>query len=144
MSSAASAILEDLVTALRSTGAFAAVALGENESNTAVPRANVLYEGYEEFPPDDTTSGRWTRLRARVQVRTRSSDGSEAILRVNSLCASVSAALLNDPYRGGRCRDLPIGQATELGRADLTNRLKRPEQEMTFDIRCHYVTGGET
>ena len=54
------------------------------------------------------------------------------------------ATLLEDPFRGERCQDLPIGQATELGRSELVRGLKRPEVEMTFVVRCHFEDGEES
>jgi hypothetical protein len=54
------------------------------------------------------------------------------------------AALLEDPFRGERCQDLPIGRATELGRSELVRGLKRPEVEMAFVVRCHFEDGEES
>ena len=78
--SATSAILQDLLTALRSSGKFAAATLGNAGSDTSVPRVSLCYEGQETFPSDDDASSRWVRLRACVTVHTRSDKPAEAIL----------------------------------------------------------------
>jgi len=139
MSSTASDILKDLADALRATGEFALVTIGADGSETAVPRANVLHESTEEYPPDDNSNERWVRQRARVVVHTRSQDPAAAITRANDLCAAAAAALTNDPNRGGLCQALPIGRATEVGRCDVTTGIRRPEVEMSFGVRNHYV-----
>lgn len=140
MASTASDILQDLADTLRATGQFAQVTIGPGGSNTAVPRANVLYESTEDFQPDDQPDQRWARLRSRIAIRTRCQDPAAAVTRANDLCAPAAAALMTDPYRGGRCQVLPIGRATEVGRCDLMTTLRRPEVEMSFSIRNHFVT----
>lgn len=130
-------ILQDLVATLRSTGAFAAVCLGESHQESAVPRACVVYEGQEWLPCDDEPAARWLRVRVRVTVHTRDENSGAATLRGAELCGAAAEALLVDPYRGGRCCDLPIGRATEIGQAEPRTGLKRPEVEMTFSVRCH-------
>ncbi len=139
MASTASDILVDLADTLRATGQFAQVIIGADGSSTAVPRANVLHESTEDFPPDDRHDERWVRVRSRVAIRTRSQDTATAVTRVNDLCVAAAAALMTDPHRGGRCQVLPIGRATEVGRCDLATSLRRPEVEMSFSIRNHYV-----
>ena len=140
MASVVSEILSDMVETLRSTEDFRLVTLGEVASATQVPRAAVVYEGQESLPPDDSSSTSWVRLRASISVHTRSEKGSESITRANELCEKAAEALLVDPYRGTRCHDLPIGKATEIGRSKLTGGVRRPEVEMTFDLRCHFET----
>lgn len=138
MSSVASEILADLVQALRGTGKFRHVTLGEAGSAAEVPRASVLHEGQDSFQPDDAVGVQWYRLRATVSVHTRSTDASEAVTRANELYEEATQALLQDPFRSGHCQDLPIGRATEIGRSQLVRDLKRPEVEMAFDVRCHF------
>ena len=141
MASTASDILADLAETLRSSGIFAQVTVGQGGSSTAVPRASVLLEGAEDFTPDDAHDQRWVRLRSRVAIRTRNQDSAAGVARANDLCASAAAALMADPHRGGRCQVLPIGRATEVGRCDLSVSLHRPEVEMSFGVRNHYVIG---
>ena len=144
MPSSAAEILETFVETLRASGKFRLVMLGDAPSNSDVPRASILYEGQESFQPDDHATTRWVRLRASISIRTRSTDTAEATTRVNELCEDAMATLLEDPFRGERCQDLPIGRATELGRSELVRGLKRPEVEMTFVVRCHFEDGEES
>jgi len=138
MASEAARILENIVEALRSAGVFASVALGEQGSATEVPRANVLPECEETLRPDDLADARWVRLSARVVLRTRADSGSEGLSRLMDLHRAAADALLADRFRGGICRDLPVGMATELGRAEIARGVRRPELEMSFPVRCHY------
>ncbi len=138
MDSTASEILKHLAQTLRNTGAFAQVTLGGNESTTMVPRVRVICEAQDEFAADDTPGSRWVRLRVRVAVRTRSSDAAEAATRVLDLCNDAAESLLVDPYRGQRCRDLPIGPATEISRCTISIDVRRPEAEASFAVNCHF------
>ncbi len=142
MASTASEILQDLADTLRATGEFAQVTVGPGGSNTAVPRASVLLESAEYFQPDDSPTGQWVRLRSRITIRTRNQDASAAVMRANDLCTSAAASLMTDAYRGGRCMALPIGLPTEVGRSDLSTSLRRPEVEMSFGVRNHYIDQG--
>jgi len=77
-------------------------------------------------------------------VRTRCDELLPGVRHSAALCDVASAALLADPYRGGRCRNLPVGRATEVGRWQLSRTVKRPNVEMSFDVRCHFeLTEGE-
>lgn len=144
MSPLAAAILQDMVQSLHATEQFALVTLGPSGSATVVPRANVLYDGQDVFQPDDTPSSQWMRLRVSIILRTRSDAAAEGICRAIELSALASEALLDDPYRGQRCCDLPIGRATEIGHSELVSGLKRPEVEITVAVRCHFeVQEGE-
>ena len=69
---------------------------------------------------------------------------AEGVCRAIELSALASEAVLDDPYRGQRCCDLPIGRATEIGHSELVSGLKRPEVEITVAVRCHFeVQEGE-
>lgn len=138
MASPAMGILDDILQALRACGAFVTVVVGGSLSDCDVPRACLLYDGCEPLASDDDASARWGRLRLTVVVRTRSLDVIAGVRRADSLCHAAADALLADPYRGGRCEDLPAGRATEVGRWQLSRTVKRPEIEMSFDVRCHF------
>ncbi len=141
--SVAGEILQDLVLALRACGQFAVVTLGDS-GDTAAPRAAVQYEGQDVFPADDRPTGRYVRLRCRVVIHTRCSHAAEQAQRELDLAAVAAEALLADPYRGGRCTDLPIGKATEVGRVEPSGPARRPEGEIPFTVCCHYeLTEGE-
>ena len=140
MSDTVTDILTDMVEALRTSGQFRLVCLQDAASSTDVPRACISYEGQESFAPDDCGQGRWIRLAATVSVHTRSTEPSERIGRICQLGQAAIDALLSDRFRGQRCTDLPIGQATEVSRIRLDCTGKRPEVEMTFDVRCHFQT----
>ncbi|MHC4981546.1 MAG: hypothetical protein ACYTF6_00045 [Planctomycetota bacterium] len=138
MPSTLTAILQDIVSTLVDSGLFAEVSLGNSEGSTAVPRAHVTYEGHEVFFSDDNAGNLWVRLRARVLIRTRSDNLATRLARTADLGTSAGDALMADPYRGQRCRDLPIGGATELGRSELTHGIRRPQVEMALAVRCHF------
>jgi len=138
MSSTAEAILQNMVEVLQATGKFARVSLGAPDSSTAIPRARLQYQGEEIFHADDSPAERWVRLHARVTIQTRSDDSAEGVLRAADLCQAAGEALLDDPYRGVLCSDLPIGRATEIRRTELPQRLRRPAVEIIFYVRCHF------
>jgi len=97
------------------------------------------------FLPDDTPDTRWVRLRAKVVIRTRSQDESEAAKRMCQLSQAAMASLLADPYRGGRCNDSSVGRATEADHAEVNTLIRRPEVEAGFMVRCHFdeaLSGG--
>jgi hypothetical protein len=134
----ATEILQDLASVLRDSDLFALVTLGPAGSASEVPRAAVILEGQDFFQADDSASSLWVRLRVRIAIHLRGDDPAEGIARAGQLCASAVEAILADPYRAGRCRDLPIGRATEIGRTELTPGLKRPEAEVNLAVRCHF------
>jgi hypothetical protein len=138
VSSTVNDILDDLVSTLRTSGNFKLVTLGEAGSTTVIPRASVLYEGLEVFPADDSASTQWTRLKAKIHIRTRSNDTSEATKRCSELCEEAASDLLDDPYRNEKCKDLPVGRATEVSSAEPRGNLKHPEVEIHLDVRCHF------
>jgi len=140
MASVVCEILSDIVDALRATNNFSVVTLGDVASTTQVPRATVIYEGQESLPPDDSSTTSWVRIRVTISIRTRSQKASGSLTRANELCEIAAGALLSDPYRGGRCHDLPIGKATEIGRSEVAGGIRRPEVEMTLNLRCHFET----
>ena len=138
MASRSTEILEALVDVLRSSGDFRLVDLGASPQADAVPRCSVIYEGQELFQPDDAAATQWGRLRLSLVIHTRSEDVSQAVCRVDELCDQAAASILADPFQGGLCLDLPIGRATEVGRRQLARNLKRPEVEISLDVRCHF------
>lgn len=139
MTSLPNEIVQDMVQTLRTAGSFGEVC-SEDNSSSQVPRTVVLLDSYELLAPDDSAGGLWGRLRATVSVRTRGVSASQAADRAADLCNMAMDALAVDPYRGGLCSDLPVGRATELGRAQPIRGLRRPEAGMTFDVRCHFET----
>jgi hypothetical protein len=143
VSERATEILYDLVSSLRASELFALVTLGGCGSSGGVPRAAVLLEGQDFFQADDCPATLWVRLRVRIAIHLRSDDSAESIDRAGQLCASSVQALLSDPYRGQRCKDLPMGRATEIGRTELVPGLKRPEAEVTLTVRCHFEIQGQ-
>ncbi len=143
MSETATEILDDLVASLRAVKLFALVTLGVAGSSGGVPRAAVSLEGQDFFQADDCPATLWVRLRVRIAIHLRSDDSAEAIERAGQLCASCVQTLLSDPHRGQRCKDLPIGRATEIGRTELAPGMKRPEAEVTLAIRCHFEIQGQ-
>lgn len=131
-------ILADIVQTLREAGGFSQVVLGQAPAGADLPRASVRFDGLDESRPDDRPDGRWFRLRARIVIHTRSAGTSEAVTRTLELSRSAAAALLEDPYRGQRCRDLPIGKATEVSHCAASAAVKLPEAEATLTVHCHF------
>ncbi len=134
-------ILRRLADTLRDAGLFARVSLGTDADANDVPRAAVLYDGTEELPCDDDPAARWVRLRARVTIVTRLDGDADAAARLAHLADAAAAALLEDPRRGGLCADLPIGRATEVGRADAVE-VRRPNAETHLTVRCCFEIAG--
>ncbi|MFB3894139.1 MAG: hypothetical protein ACE15C_19215 [Phycisphaerae bacterium] len=137
MGAIATAILDDMAAALRASGKFALVSVGENTSETAVPRAAVIFEGQEDLRPDGLAGARWLRVRARIAIRTRSQESAAGAARAADLCDSAVSTLLADPTRGGRCHDIAAGKATEVEKAGMSGGVERPEIEMGVIVRCH-------
>lgn len=138
MAAQAADILDDILAALRATNAFRLLTLGDSAPSSDVPRAWVCYLGQEFYPADDDATARWARLRASVNIRVRSTDVLQAITRANELANAATEALLDDPFRGGHCRHLPIGQATEVSCSGIPAGIRRPELEISLDVRCHF------
>ncbi|MCD4823589.1 MAG: hypothetical protein K8S55_03210 [Phycisphaerae bacterium] len=143
MTSVANDILNDLAETLRSTGELAMVSIGPMGSNSAVPSAEVLFEGRQIFPADDTGDTQWVRLEAEILVRTRAATAMEGITRTVDLSETLADALMEDPYRDGLCGDLPIGLATEI-KSTLPDDVRAPAAEIRLAVKCHYeqVGGG--
>ncbi len=142
MSSPVNDILDNIISALRTSGHFAEVTLGPPPAGVAVPRAWVVYRGLDTFRPDDTAASCWRRLRGQVVIRTRSDRRHEGVMRAEQLCRLAADALLADIYRGGLCCDLPIGRATQIGRREPKASAPHPQVEMTCDFRCHFEQQG--
>lgn len=140
MASTETAICRDAAAALAASGLFAETHVGLDAASNAVPRASVAVEGREVFLSDDRPNGLWVRLRLRVFVRDRADNVGDGVARTADLCAAAGAALLADPKRGGLCRDLPVGRATELGATDKVTGVRRPAVEASLAVRCHYET----
>ena len=142
MTARATEILQDITGTLRTSGLFETVTLGEDAGSAAIPRAGVLLDSFEVFPCDDGGAQWWARLSVRLCLRVRSNDYSTAVSRLMDLAVAATEALMEDPYRGQRCLDLPIGLATETGRFEITPRLRRPDMEGSVAVRCHFETEG--
>ncbi|MFA6133385.1 MAG: hypothetical protein WC869_05135 [Phycisphaerae bacterium] len=145
MSSLPEEILGDIVSALRSSGQFSLVTLGPAREATTIPRAAVCLEGLDFFPADDERTAQWARLRVRVVLHTRSQSPTRSNEREIEICQAAATAILADPYRGGRCADLPIGRSSEAGRFDPAPATpKGNEVEASFTLRCHFVAQEES
>jgi hypothetical protein len=131
-------ILADLRDALRATGAFAAVTVGEAGGSARWPRAEIVFESLDDSPADDAASAAFRQLRASVRILARGSADGGALARCLTLAEAARAAVLADPHRGGRCRDLPIGRATEPGPVRLGPPVRGPHLAVRFEVRCHF------
>ena len=153
MSSTVSNILNNLVEVLREAGEFASVELGGNESNSAVPRAVVIYENIETIVSDSNFHLRYHRVSARILIRVHSPSPTEATTRLADLATIATDTIMADPYRDGNAHDLPIGKATEIFQVRTpkdqryperitTVKPRRPEYEIVLGVRCHYSPAG--
>lgn len=135
-------ILQDITETLRASGVFETVSLGEDAGSDALPRASVTLESFQTFACDDGGAESWVRLCVSIRMRVRAGDYSTAVSRLTDLAAEATEALMEDPYRGQRCLDLPVGRATEIGRLELTAGLRRPDLEGSVAARCHFEAQG--
>lgn len=142
MPSTAGEILVDIRDALRGTGSFASVTLGGDKDAARWPRAEVVLVSMDQMPPDDRADGRWSALKAKVYIHVRSAEEGLALERALDLVEAAQGALLVDRFRGQRCRDLPIGNGTELGPARLEPHLRPPYLALAFEVRCHFESEG--
>jgi len=138
VTSTEAAILTDLCETVRATGAFAAVTIGPDADSARWPRAEILFESLRRIPAEDRADAFWCALTARVRISLRLASGSADPQRALDLAETVGQALLVDRFRGQRCRDLPIGRATELGPTQLKTDLKQPYLAASFEVRCHF------
>lgn len=142
MSSLIAEILSDLCEALRSAGVFEAVTVGPDADSARWPRAEVLLLSADEKHSDDAPDQRWTTLRASVRIQVRAAGPTDTLERGLQLAQDAQEAILADRFRGQRCRDLPIGKATELGPAKLEPHVKPPCLAVSFEVRCHFESQG--
>ena len=142
MASTVTILLDALIAALRTGGAFADVGLSPAGNATAVPRASVCLDGTETFASDAVAGETWCRARVTVDVHTRDTDAGQAVRRLQTLLDAAEAALLVDPSQGGLCRALPVGQATEIVSRQLSPAVHRPQAAATLSVRCHFVSTG--
>jgi len=138
MASQAAAIVENIVAALRQSGRFNAVTHGQTPASNVVPRACVVFEGLDFLTADDSAQSPARRLRCRLSIHTRLADPSQRTARLTELCQAAVEALLADPFRGGLCRHLPAGGATELDHIQPVQHVRSPEAEATITLRCHF------
>jgi hypothetical protein len=135
-------VIADVVAALRRCGRFELVTAAPTDSSQT-PLAAVLLEGTSLPACDDRPDAAWLRVELRVVVRAAGGDPAAAIVRAAELCDAAAAAIMADPYRGGLCRDLPCGRATEVGAAELSHTAPRPQAQMSMAIRCHAELEGQ-
>ncbi len=143
MSSPVNDILADIRQAIADTQAFAAVTLGADKDSAHWPRAEVMLTSTEAVPADDDPESHWFTLRANVFIHVRATHEGSAISRALDLAQTAQESLLADPYRGQRCRDLPIGRATEIGQTRPEPGFKSPYLAVAFDVRCRFESDGE-
>ena len=133
-------IIQNVAAALESRGAFRDVTTRPPDStgSPAVPRAHVVYDGHDVLLPDDSPTSLWGRVRLRVVVQARGNGGAGREARARELAGEAEAALLADPLRGGTCRDLPIGPATEIGGWSPVRDVRPPFARLALSVRCHF------
>ena len=136
MASKASQVLQDILRTLQESGHFASASLGAS-NDTAVPRAELLYESLVCFPGDDTAAS-WRRLIAAIVIHVRDETAASAILRAGDLADKAAAALQADPFRNKLCQDLPVGRATQIETSHLVGGVRRPDMQIRLEVRCHF------
>jgi hypothetical protein len=140
MPNTAGEILVDIRDTLRSAGLFSTVSIGADADAAAAPRAEIAFIGLDESLADDVPRGRQSKLRARVAIHAKPGSSGDVLDRLLDLAGQAGEALLTDRFRGNRCRDLPVGRATEIGRVSPEPGVKPPAQAVGFDVYCHYLT----
>jgi len=138
MPSQVAAILDNVVTVLRQSGRFNVVTLGQRPASNIVPRAYIVFEGLDCLTTDDSCQLLARRLRCRLCIHTRLADPSQRTARLTELCQAAVEALLADQFRGGLCRHLPGGAASELDHIQPVEHVRSPEAEATISLRCHF------
>lgn len=138
MSDIVNDILADLRDALRSVEALAAVTLGEDVLASQSPRAAIALVGLEDQRADDDLDRTWRTLTARVRVTAVATESVARLGRAVQLSSQARAAVMADPTRGGRCCELPIGPATQLGPAKVDESVPAPALCIHFDVFCRF------
>ncbi len=134
MSDKAGAILDDLRNTLDATGAFASVSIGAGMSNR-FPRAELAFKAVEPVDKDESPDLRRLRVGLTIYAHCAS---LEAIGLVLSLGETARLTLAQDVFRGGLCRHLSSGAATEFGPLLLDGPCRPPLVALTTEIRCHF------
>jgi hypothetical protein len=134
MSVKAAAILENLQQSLDASNAFECVSIGPGMSNR-FPRAELAFKGVDPIDRDDSAALR--RLRVGLTIYAHC-PGMEAIGEVLGLAETARRSLSADPFRGGLCRHVSGGAATELGPVLLEAPCRPPLVALTTEIRCHF------
>lgn len=142
MSSQARNILTNIRDTLRAADLFAVVTIGPDANSAQIPRAEVNLISVDESPANDSPTGRFCALRAKVCVHVRCHKPSDAFARALDLAASTCEALLTDRFRNNRCIDLPTGKATETGPLKIEPKVKKPYLAVAFEIRCNFESEG--
>ena len=119
-------------------GCSSASRSGPPGARPVTPRAELLWDGQERLAGDDRPGARWGRLRATFRLRVRATGPADGLGQLSDLCEALTAALLADRFRGGACRDLPVGTATEVHAGAPRSDLRRPEFEAALHVRCHW------
>ena len=141
METLVNAILNHLADAVREHTDLAQVTVGApSPTETSTPRAAVLSDGLTFYPTDDEEAMHWIRLRARIVVRERRDDPALLVGQLEYLGQQVRQAVMIDPFRGGLCKHLPIGRATEPGSCELSHTARLPLGEIVLALRCHAET----
>lgn len=142
MTSTAGEILTDIRDTISGTGAFAEVTLGSHKDSVSWPRAEVLWASLDQAQADDTPGSHWLTLEAKVCVYVHSTGERKALDRALDLAQTAQEALLADRFRGQRCRDLPVGKATELGLTKVERGTRSPYLSLVFEVACHFESEG--
>lgn len=136
-------ILADICEVLHGTGLFAGVTLGPDRDAARWPRAEVMFLSVDQVLADDSHGGHWFTLKARAHVYARSAEEGSTLQRALELANAAQSALLIDRFRNQRCRDLPVGSATDLGPVRVDPPLRPPHVALAFEIRCHFESEGD-
>lgn len=138
MSSAVESILSDLAAAIRQQVALAEATVGACPTSTATPRASVESDGLTWTAADDAPGVQWGRLRVRITIRSSHPQRDPLRNELEDLTQQARQAVLADPFRGGLCRHLPIGRATEWMQVDPPSGPRHPNAEVAIALRCHF------
>ena len=136
--STASNILNHIVATLRDACEFAEVSqAAPDATRTAMPRADVIFDGLERRALDDAPDAAW-RLAAVVRISVRNERNDDATRRALDLADQAGRALPADRFRGGLCEDIPGGRATVVAEVSPA-KTSRPEAEVRLTVHCHFL-----
>ncbi len=131
-------IVEDIRHSLGDVG-FGEVAIGHSAGPLRLPRAELSPAGLERTPAGDCAGQDWYALHVTLTVIVSNAAVGSAIYQAITLARAAGAKLCQQPFRGGLCRHLPSGPATQTGPARLSPDVNSPYVAVRMDVTCRFA-----